>query len=297
MNKHSFLFPAFVLKYKGNEVNIIKSSGVDFEKRLKELSEILDVDLTKYNIVHNNFIEDELKNQLITYLISCLYSEILKSRFIFPNYVSGLSMGLYAALYCSESISFEDGAKLIKRIYESLKNQLSDNNYSMLAVTGLSFIDITDIIKKRDLDCEIVIKNNKHSYIITGESENIRRFYEIATTEGAIHQNIFTVSIPYHSKYIVPENINYEIFEGMQISKPSYPIISAISLSKLTAINDIKKEVIKNLCTPIDWYQTVNTLLSEGESSFIECGPGDSLKRISKFIEGDYTLYKISAVI
>ncbi len=297
MNNHSFLFPAFVLKYRGDEIDIISSCGIEFNKKLQELTKITNTDLTDYHIKHNNFIDDELKNQLITYLISCLFSDILKSKNIFPKYIASLSMGLYSALYCSGSISFASGAMLIKRVFKILSDQVRDKSYKMLAITGFSDEDIRAIISTNKLNCEIVIKNNEHSYILTGISEDIMRFHEIATLEGAIHQNIFPVSIPYHSSYIPYKKLNNNIFDDIKISKPSYPVISSTSLSKIESIEDTRNEIINNLFTPIEWDTTINILLKKGETSFIECGPGDSLKRISKFIQNDFKVYKLNSFL
>lgn len=297
MDTPTFLFPAFVLKYKGNEVDIIKKYGVDFNEKLFEIKENTGVDITDFDILHNSFLDDEQKNQMISYLISCIFSDILKSQSIKPDYVSFLSMGIYSALYCTNSISFDDGAKIIKRVYELLNKQFCDKNYRMLAITGLSRNDIINILNKKSLNCEIVIKNNDHSFIIVGKENDINILLNAAKEEGAIQLNIFPVSIPYHSKQIDSEGFEDIIFEGIEVKNPSYKLFSSINQKQIDNSGKVKTEILNNLFTNIDWHKTNIALIKQGVHEFVECGPGDSLKRISRFFDGDFNVYGMSKLV
>jgi [acyl-carrier-protein] S-malonyltransferase len=297
MNNSTFLFPAFVLKYHGKEVDIICNNNIDFNARLEEISGFAGIDLTGFDLNENNFMDNELKNQLITYLISCLYSDILKSKQILPQNITFLSMGIYSALYCAESITLEEGALLIKRIFEKLTSQISDKSFKMLAVTGFSKADIEKIFHFLKLDCEIVIKNNKHSFIITGLGEEINRFYEYAQLEGAMHLNLFPVSIPYHSRFLRIDDMEKKLFDGIDIKAPLYNLFSSIDQKFVETSQQIKSAILSNLISYIDWHKTKTTLIENGSNHFIECGPGDSLKRISKFIDGDYKVISLQNAI
>ncbi len=297
MNKKIFLFPAFVLKYIGSEVELLKTNNIDLNEKLNHLSDLTGVNVVDYDIKNNNFLDDEIRNQLITYLISCLYADILKTRSIFPKYIAALSMGLYSALYCAGSVSYHDGALLIKRIFDFIYKQTRDKKYKMLAVTGLSKDDIEEINNKNNLSCEVVIKNNNLSYIITGEDFQIRKFYDIANEEGAFHLNLFPVSIPYHSKHIETTGFSEEVFRDISFKPPGCGIISSVDQKLLSVDKEVSDEIINNLTQPVNWHKTMKSLISLGEQEFIECGPGDSLKRISKFIEGDHKIISLSKLL
>ncbi len=297
MSKPVFLFPAFVLKYLGSEIELIEANSINFNERLRHLSELTGVDLRGFDLEKNNFMKDELRNQLITYLISCIYWDILRSKSVFPSSVTSISMGLYSALYCAGSISFNEGAILIDRIYEFLYEQNCDRRFKMLAVTGFSNEDIASIIKEKDMNLEIVIKNNQYSFIVAGYESSINEFYETAKKEGAIHLNIFPVSIPYHSKFLDASGMLERIFDDVTINNPEFKIISSIDQKELCRPCEIKSEIIKNLNTNIDWHKTMTTLIKMGSAEFIECGPGDSLKRISRFYEEPCKVFPLSKII
>ncbi|MBS4012785.1 MAG: ACP S-malonyltransferase [Bacteroidetes bacterium] len=297
MNDFTFLFPAFVLKYKGDEVENLQKCGVNFSEKLREVSDIAGIDITSFDIADNNFMENELKNQLVTYLISCLYSDIIKSQKNHPTNISFLSMGIYSALYCAESLTLEEGILLIKRIYEYLFSQVFDKNYKMLAVTGFNRTDIQEIINKEELECEVVIKNNGHSYIIAGRELDISKFYNKAQEEGAMHLNLFPVSIPYHSGFLNIEELEIGLFDNINIKAPAFKVFSSVDHDYLENIQQIKSAISSNLITNIDWHKTKTTLIKTGYCNFIECGPGDSLKRISKFIDGSFKVFNFSSSI
>ncbi|MDD3875298.1 MAG: hypothetical protein PHT69_01620 [Bacteroidales bacterium] len=291
MSSSVFLFPAFVLKYKGDEIIRAERAGVDFSSKLTELSEITGLDLTDFNLNKNDYRDDELKNQLLTYLFSCIFNDILKAKQIIPACLSGLSMGLYAALYASGSISFAEGALIIQRVFNKLKSIIHGTNYSMLAIIGLEKNDINSIIINNKLICEIVIKNANCSYVVSGETSSVSSLYTYAQEEGALHLTQMPVRIPYHSSFISNfSTYENEILNGIDLRMNKYPLRSAHNQSLLTTFNDIKQEITKNIVNPLDWEKTLTVMLTEGYNSFIECGPGDNLKRMSKFISGNFNV-------
>ena len=76
-NKIAHLFPAFVLKYTGKELDIIEKYGHNFHERVRLSSELLDLNLDEFDIIENSFTNDELKNQIFSYIFSCIFSDIL----------------------------------------------------------------------------------------------------------------------------------------------------------------------------------------------------------------------------
>ena len=102
------LFPAFASQYLGYEEEILSEFSDDFTIFLKEASSIVDGELINFNSNTNNFLNDELRSQFIAYIHSCAVSNILTREKIIPDYVAGYSMGLYAALYYCNSISFKE---------------------------------------------------------------------------------------------------------------------------------------------------------------------------------------------
>lgn len=280
-----FLFPAFVLRYSGKETEVIRSAGVNLTEKLKLVSEICDIDVSDFDFENNNYLSNELKNQLITYTISCLYADILESHHIRPAYAAGLSMGLYAALYCGKSIGLADGTRLIKTVFEKLQTLTDGKNYTMLNIVGLSAQDLIQIISEHSLHCEIVIKNGNHSFIISGETGDIVKLQSSALEEGALYTNLFPVSVPYHSSYLYHFRDDLaEVTESIEIRSSECNILSAVTGEIISDVKQIKHEIIQNLIQPIDWKSAMLVMNNIPHNRFFECGPGNSMTKISKFL-------------
>ncbi len=290
-HKNVFLFPAFVLRYSGNEVDVLEKNGISLNDKLSLISQVCQIDVTSFNIDNNNFLNEELKNQLMTYVFSCSYSDILRNKDIQSHTVAGLSMGLYAAMYSASVISFSDGVLLIKRVFDVLKQITGSNEFSMLNIVGLSKQDILQILKENHLNCEVVIQNGEVSFIVSGYTSEINRLKELATFEGALYTSLFPVSIPYHSSHIM-EFRNYEVdlLHGIEINKAQCKIMSAVTGTYLQDEKSMYNEIVKNLITPINWQNVFESLNAENETVFYECGPGNSMQKISKFLNGDFSV-------
>ena len=290
-----FLFPAFVLKYLGNETRLIQNAEIDLKSKLKAVSELCDCHIENFHVNENNFYEQELENQLITYILSCCFSDMLKNKNIQPDINVGLSMGLYAAMYSAGCISFNDGALLIRRVYDAEKNITGFNEFSMLNIIGLSRNDIDELIVQFFLHCEVVIQNGPFSFIISGVKHDIERLQSFACKEGALHTNRFPVKIPYHSSFIsLSDNDKNNILKGIHISNPESNLMSSICGELLSDSEDISNEIFRNITQTVHWQSIMEKMNSKHQAVFYECGPGNSLSKIARFINGIFDIRKFS---
>ncbi len=289
------LYPAFLLKYMGHEVQLANQHHSVFEETLDELSGVTQTRLNNFDISHNNFLEDELKNQLMTYLFSCIYSDMINNTSLRPHCVAGLSMGLYAAMYCVQSITLEEGAILIQRVHQKMQEITEGESYAMLSVIGLSYQDLKKMITSNRLHCEIVIHNGSYSFILSGKSPSIEKTQLMAAEEGALHLNRFPVQIPYHSLYVKEIKKHKDtLLQDIQIAPPVIPVFSTTRLTTITSEEDMKEEIIQNLSNPINWHEGIETLHSKGNHTFLECGPGNSLKKMIKLMNRKYSITGVS---
>ncbi len=293
-NKITHLFPAFVLKYTGKELNIIEKYGYDFHKRVRLSNELLDLNLEEFDIIKNNFTNEELKNQVFSYIFSCIFSDILYENKKTPKLISGFSMGLYAALYHAKSINFNTGLLLINDIFNEIKQILSNKKYVMASVIGFSQSDL-ELFTFKLKNVEIVIQNGIYSFVISGKEAVVKPLLEKLQLEGAIHVSLFNVSFPYHSKILRNHTHTFELIANKyQISNPKIPLISMTDQTELTTIKQVKSEMVKNIIKPLNFFKTIQTLNDLGIKQFIEVGAGTSLLKSSKFIEGDFDFQAIS---
>jgi [acyl-carrier-protein] S-malonyltransferase len=292
----SVLFPAFAAEYSGTEGEAISGFEDNFRNRINTASDTIYTDLTGFDFSTNNFLDDELKSQYISYIYNCSVADILRGEKVNALFVSGYSMGIYAALYYCRSISFNDGLKLIKYAWDTICGLTKDGKYGMGMVIGLDQSDIEKFLKTIP-EVEICNQNNRHTFIISGKLSGVENLLGSAKEEGALRTNLLPVSKPYHSKLLKGTGPEFtRLISKIPFHVPEYKYISAMDQKIITTGEGLRNEVIENLCCRMSWVETIKKLIALGTDTFFECGAGDSLTRNMRFIEGDQKSFSVSKI-
>jgi [acyl-carrier-protein] S-malonyltransferase len=289
----SIIFPAFVNEYKGNEDRIHRDITETFYRLLASASGVLNTDLTGFDFRGNNFLDDELKSQYISYIYSCSVAGLLKDLKIRPSAISGYSMGLYAALYFNGSVDFMQGLRMVKQAWDAICRVTAEGRFGMGMVIGLDENDILNLIRGIE-DVEISNQNNPYTFILSGSRQAVESVLSAAKEEGAMRTTLLPVSKPYHSRFLdraVPEYT--DAIRDLIFMPPAYPYVSAMNHHFLTTGEELRKEAILNLSSRMNWLKTMHTLLSNGADSIFECGAGDGLTRNTRFIEGKFRSFSV----
>jgi len=296
-NKSAFLFPAFITDYTQKELEVLSNNGIDFNLYINAASDKLGVVLPVFSYQSEEYRNDELLAQIIAYLFSCAFSDLLKKKHIKPDLAAGYSMGIYASLYSAGSISMSDGIQIIYKAFELVNELACKGEYSMGGIIGLSRNDIDEIITKSNADVEVINSNSEFSHVIAGVKTHVLKTLDLARTEGALNAIPLNVKTPYHSRFL---NIFAERFrsfvETIDYKTPQFNIISTYDHRKVESVEEIKKELVYNLTEKIDWYRTMQVLLDYEVNEFYECGAGKDLSKIARFIEGDFNVIPIQKV-
>ncbi len=291
--KKAFIFPAFITEFTGKEISFLQHNHVNINDYLQAISKCLPIDLPEFSYDHH-FYKEELNSQLIAYSFSCAFNDILKSKKIVPDYIAGYSMGIYASLYAAGSIHFNEGAKLIFEAYNLIKNLSGKRLYGMGAIVGLSSNELNTLLLNGNYSLEIINTNNEHSLVLSGKKDDLTKLLRDVKNEGALSAVELTVNTPYHSTYLKPfADLFKKYINQLHISDCQIPVISTFNQREFYQVKDIKMELVMNLTEKINWYKTMQTLIKNNVTEMYECGAGKDLKKISRFIKGDYQIKSI----
>jgi [acyl-carrier-protein] S-malonyltransferase len=293
--KSSVIFPAFVPEFTGNEQKAISGFEKTFAQNLSLASQILRTDLTGFDFQKNNFLEDEERSQYISYLFSYTVAEILRKKKFMPAFLSGYSMGIYAAFCYAGSINFQTGLLLLQQAWKLISDAAAGGDHGMGMIVGLSEEDIQEMIGKK----EVVIcnQNNPHTYIISGDREGIFEVLRSAQEEGALRANPLPVSKPYHTNILEKAAHAFDDYlKKFVIKDPAVPIVSGLDTRILRTGGDIRQELIKNLYHRMDWLGAMHKLIDLGVEVFFECGPGDGLTRNFRFIDKSLKAFSVESI-
>lgn len=192
------------------------------------------------------------------------------------RFLLGHSLGEYAALFAANVFDFETGVKLVQKRGE-LMSQVSGG--AMAAVIGLSADDINKVITNNNLETiDVANYNTLMQTVISGADADItdaQTAFEAAECRLYIKLN---VSGAFHSRYMLEAKKQFQAYiSGFNFSAPQIPVIA-----NLTGLPYEADAIVNNLVSQIDhsvqWVKSIQYVLEQGETEFVEMGPGKVLK-------------------
>ncbi len=247
--------------------------------------------------------EDELQltintqPALVTVSYACLKAiqEINDGSFPAPSFVGGHSLGEYTALAAAGVLDFATTVSLARERGRLMHEAGEKAPGGMAAIIGLDEEPLAEVCK--ETSTVIANYNCPGQLVISGAIENIPTAMELARSRGASRVVQLQVSGAFHSASMKPAQDGLaEIVAGIDFNDPAVPVIANTTAQPLTSAGDIKKELIQQLCNGIQWQRSVEFMLGEGVSSFIEIGPGRVLSGLLKRTSRDVNIQNVGDV-
>lgn len=231
---------------------------------------------------------DELKQTRVTQPAVFLHSVItaLSQDAVQPQMVAGHSLGEFSALVANRCLSFEDGLTLVYKRAMAMQRACENNPSTMAAILGLDDQAVEDICAS--IKEEIVVAANYNcpgQLVISGSIKGIDIACEKLKAAGAKRALPLQVGGAFHSPLMEParEELAAAI-DATQFNTPACPVYQNVDALPSTDIATIKKNLIAQLTAPVRWMQSVQNMVKDGGTSFIECGPGKVLQGLVKKI-------------
>lgn len=230
--------------------------------------------------------DDELKQTNVTqpaiFLHSVILAKVLGEDFK-PDMVAGHSLGEFSALVAANALSFDDGFRLVIARANAMQKACEVQPSTMAAILGLS----DDVVEKicAEID-EIVVPANYNcpgQLVISGSIEGIDLACARLTEAGAKRALKLNVGGAFHSPLMEPAKIELQAaIEATNILVPICPVYQNVDAEPYTDSARIKENLIKQLTGAVRWTQTVEHMLANGGTEFIEVGPGNVLQGLVK---------------
>lgn len=280
----AYIFPGQGAQFPGMGQDLYQSSTKG-RTLFESANEILGFKITD---VMFNGTEEELKQTNVTQPAIFLHSVILAlvSEDFKPDMVAGHSLGEFSALVSNGVLSFEDGLNLVAQRAAAMQYACEINPSTMAAILGLEDAIVEDICRQID---EVVVPANYNcpgQLVISGTFDGITQACEKAKEAGAKRALPLQVGGAFHSALMDPakEKLQEAILKT-NFNAPICPIYQNVDASPSSDIDMIKINLIAQLTAPVLWAQTVQNMIGDGATTFIECGPGKVLQGLVKKVD------------
>lgn len=285
------IFPGQGAQYSGMGLDLYENSVIA-QELFEKANQILGFSIT--DIMFEGTAED-LKQTKVTqpaiFLHSVILANVLGDVFK-PQMVAGHSLGEFSALVANKTLSFEDGLKLVYQRALAMQKACELKPSTMAAVLGLD----DNIVEKTCAEIEgIVVAANYNcpgQLVISGDIEAINKACIALTEKGAKRALVLPVGGAFHSPLMEParEELATAI-ENTIFHQPSCPIYQNVTASAVSNSDDIKKNLMLQLTAPVRWTQTIQQMIKDGGTEFIEVGPGKVLQGLMRKIDRNVSTY------
>jgi [acyl-carrier-protein] S-malonyltransferase len=283
----AYIFPGQGAQFTGMGLDLYNQSSLA-KDLFEQANDILGFNITK--IMFEGTAED-LKQTKVTQPAIFLHSVILAKTLgdsFKPDMVAGHSLGEFSALVANKTLSFEDGLQLVFKRALAMQKACEVQPSTMAAVLGLEDAMVEKICAET---AGVVVAANYNcpgQLVISGEIDAVNNACEALKAAGARRALVLPVGGAFHSPLMEPaREVLANAIENTQFSKPICPIYQNVTATAVNNETDIKQNLISQLTAPVKWTQSVNQMIADGASEFIEVGPGNVLQGLVKKINRD----------
>ncbi|MCG8308028.1 MAG: ACP S-malonyltransferase [Cytophagales bacterium] len=230
---------------------------------------------------------EELKQTKVTQPAIFLHSVILalNTEDFKPDMVAGHSLGEFSALVANRALSFEDGLTLVAARANAMQKACEANPSTMAAILGLDDQVVEDICTGID---EVVVPANYNcpgQLVISGSNKGIEIACGKMKDAGAKRALPLPVGGAFHSPLMEPARKELEeAIVRTKFETPVCPVYQNATALPASDISVIKENLVAQLTAPVKWTQSVQKMVADGGTEFIESGPGKVLQGLVKKI-------------
>lgn len=280
----SYIFPGQGAQFVGMGLDLYEKSA-EAKALFEAANGILGFSITDIMFTGT---DEDLKQTKVTqpaiFLHSVILSKVLGKNFA-PQMVAGHSLGEFSALVANRTLSFEDGLQLVAKRAAAMQKACELQPGTMAAVLGLEDAKVEELCATIDGIVTPANYNCPGQLVISGELKAVEAACEKMKEAGAKKALILSVSGAFHSVLMKPaEEELAAAIEQTAFHKPLCPVYQNVTTTAVSDENAIKTNLIKQLTAPVKWTQSVQQMIADGATEFIEVGPGKVLQGLVKKI-------------
>ena len=230
---------------------------------------------------------DELKqtrnSQLTTFVLSMVILDAVERTGVAPNFTAGHSLGEYSALCASGALSFEDAVRLVSERGEAMQVAADEQDGSMAAVLGLDDDLVVSACARVDGDVWVANYNAPGQVVIAGDPAALTDAGEKAKELGAKRSMALPVGGAFHTPFMAParDRLRKALAE-VEVRDPAIPVFANVDAISRDTAEEWPQLLASQLCSPVQWRQTLYAMQELGCATFVELGPGTVLTGMAK---------------
>ncbi len=206
-----------------------------------------------------------------------------------PELLAGHSLGEYTALVAAEALTFGDAARAVRKRGQFMQQAVPRGAGAIAAIIGLEADALEQACHEATAAGEGAVSpanyNSPGQTVIAGNAGAVTRGMNLCKEAGAKRALPLKMSVPSHCALMEPARKQLEQeLAGLTFQPAKIPIVQNVTGDICSDPEQIRQNLVAQLCSPVRWIDCVETIHSAGIDSFLECGPGKVLSGLIKRI-------------
>jgi [acyl-carrier-protein] S-malonyltransferase len=221
--------------------------------------------------------------QLATFVTSLVVLDAAERIGLEPAACAGHSLGEYTALVATGALGYEDGLELVAERGTAMSEAAEHNPGTMMAVVGLADEDVETACVRAEGEVWVANYNAPGQVVIAGEKDSLERAAHLARKAGAKRVVAFPVRGAFHTPLMAPARDRLRKALAAATFFESDPaVVANVDAKAHPDGEDWPGLLSAQLCAPVRWRQSLDTLYASGARTFVELGPGGVLTGLAK---------------
>jgi [acyl-carrier-protein] S-malonyltransferase len=300
MSKVSFVFPGQGSQSVGMLSELAQEHAV-IHTVFEEASDVLAYDL--WDLIQSG--SASKLNETVYTQVAMLSADVAIFRLIqsltslAPSMMAGHSLGEYAALVCSEALSFNYALQAVQQRAQLMQKYVPMGTGAMAAIVGLDNEVVEQLCRQVNQADDQVMPANYNAIgqvVVAGHTAAVERLIQAAELQQARLAKMIPVSVPCHCDLLREMAVEFaKTLDGFEFQMPTCVVLSNVDAQAYTSTDHIRRQLQMQLYKPVRWVETIQNMASQGIEKIVECGPGQVLTGLIKRIGRDIAVMSVNS--
>jgi [acyl-carrier-protein] S-malonyltransferase len=290
MSKTAFLFPGQGSQSVGMGRDLAAAFPIA-RQTFEEANDALGFDLAELCFSGP---EEQLRltefTQPAIFTVSVAALRVLAAAGATADYFAGHSLGEYSANVAAGTIEFAPAARTVRRRGQLMQEAVPAGQGAMAAILGMAAESVIaacqDASSEVGAPVEPANMNSPEQTVISGATAAVERAIALAKERGARRAVLLQVSAPFHCSLMQPaQDALAPVLESLSFLPGRVPVVVNVDAALVTDAKVLRDALVRQVTGAVRWTESMQLLIAEGVTNFVEVGPGKVLSGLLRQID------------